>query len=166
MWLCGYVATRLLPLENCTPATYALGVETTDSNAEQLPVAMIGVGGFGAQTLQALLRCPRVKLVGLSDRDVSLAAAVGEELNVPAYSDNRSLLAETRPAAVFAAVPPTVAGDVLELCAFRHIHLWKEMPLARTLEEAAAFVRRADQAGIKFAIGTQRRFTDTYRHAD
>jgi len=155
----------LAPLENRASWPYALGVETNDAKQEPLSVAMIGVGGFGAQTLQALLRCPRVKLVGLADRDETLAARMGAELNVPAYSDNRSLLAETRPAAAFAAVPPGAAGGVLELCADRHIHLWKEMPLGRTLEEAAAFVRRAEQAGIKLAVGTQRRFAATYRRA-
>ncbi|MCL2700342.1 MAG: Gfo/Idh/MocA family oxidoreductase [Phycisphaerae bacterium] len=136
-----------------------------ESSVEQLPVAIIGAGGFGSQTLHALLNCPRVKLVGLADRDASLAARLGAECNVPAYGDNRSLLAETRPRAVFAAVPPAAAGDVLELCASRGIHLWKEMPLGRTIEEAAAFVRRAEQANIKLAVGTQRRFADTYRRA-
>jgi predicted dehydrogenase len=140
-------------------------VETNDVTREPLPVAMIGLGGFGAQTLRALTRCPLVRLVGLSDRDSSLAATLGAELGVPAYSDNRSLLAETRPVAVFAAVPPTAAPGVLELCADRRIHLWKEMPLGRNIEEAAAFVRRAEQAGIKFAVGTQRRFAATYRRA-
>jgi len=144
-------------------------VETNDATvkpaSEPLPVAMIGVGGFGAQTLHALLRCPLVKLVGLSDRDETLAARIGAEHNIPAYSDNRSMLAETRPAAVYATVPPAAGGDLLELCASRHIHLWKEMPLGRTIEEAAAFVRRAEQAGIKLAVGTQRRFAATYRRA-
>jgi len=132
---------------------------------EQLPVAMIGVGGFGGVTLQALVRCPSVRLVGLADKDAALAARAGEELGVPSYSDNRSLLAQTKPQAVFTAVPPAQAHEVIELCADRGIHVWKEMPLGRNIEEAAAFVRRADKAGIKLAIGTQRRFAATYRRA-
>ena len=130
-----------------------------------LPVAVIGVGGFGRLTLQALMQSELVKVVGLADKDPSAASRAAQEAGVPAFTDNRSLLAEARPQAVFLAVPPMAAPDLVVACAERGIHLWKELPLARNLPEAVAMVRRMQQAGLKLAVGTQRRFALGYRRA-
>jgi len=72
-------------------------------------------------------------------------------------------LAERRPRAVFLATPPMASGELLAACADRGIHVWKEMPLARDLAEAVAMLRLMDKAGLKFAVGTQRRFAFGYR---
>ena len=133
--------------------------------SKPLPVALIGAGGFGAMTLSALQRARGVKLVGLADRDGAVAAQAGAAAKVPFYTDNRSLLAETHPVAAFLCVPPMSAGDLLEECAQRGIHVWKEMPLARSLAEAVGWVHVMDKAGLKFAVGTQRRFAIGYRSA-
>ena len=135
------------------------------SSDERLPVAVVGLGTFGRLTVQALASSSIVRLVGLADRDRTLAERTGREVGVPAYSDNRHLLAESRPAAVFLSVPPMEAGEILFACAERSIHVWKELPLGRNLEEAVALVRRMEKAHLKFAIGTQGRFAPGYRRA-
>ncbi|MDY6914149.1 MAG: Gfo/Idh/MocA family oxidoreductase [Planctomycetota bacterium] len=134
-------------------------------SSDPLPVVVIGIGGFGGFTLQAIRRSRIVKLVGLSDKNAELAQAAGRDAGVPAYTDNRSLLAETRPQAAYLAVPPKAAADLLAACAERGIHVWKELPLGRNLAEGVAMARRMDSAGLKFAIGTQRRFAVGYRRA-
>ncbi len=128
-------------------------------------VAMIGVGGFGRWTLQALQQSPAVRLVGLFDREPTIAEQAGQETGAAAYTDARRLLAETRPAAVFLAVPPHVCGDLIELCVKQGIHVWKELPLGRNLEEAARFVQQMDAAGLLLSVGTQRRFAPGYHEA-
>lgn len=133
--------------------------------SDPLPVAVIGVGGFGRWTLNALRETPAANVVGLSDVDHRVADRAGRETGILAYSDNRSLLAETRPQAVFLATPPTAAPEILSACAERGIHVWKELPLARNLDEGVAMVRLMDQAKLKLAVGTQRRFSATYRRA-
>ncbi len=130
-----------------------------------LPVAVIGVGGVGRWTLQALLQSDLVQVVGLSDRDPTVAERAGREAGVAGYGDNRSLLAETRPAAVYLAVPPPAAPDLLAACCERGIHVWKELPLARSLDEGLAMVRLMGEGGLKLAVGTQRRFALGYRRA-
>ncbi|MFW6062028.1 MAG: Gfo/Idh/MocA family protein [Planctomycetota bacterium] len=138
------------------------------TSGDPIKVAAIGVGGFGRWTLQALhalARVGEVELVGLSDRAPRIAAEAGQEMGVPHFSDNRSLLAETRPEIAFVAVPPMVAPDVIALCAERGVHVWKELPLARNLDEAAAIVRRMEDASLKLAVGTQWRFAAGYRRA-
>jgi predicted dehydrogenase len=132
---------------------------------ESLPVVVIGVGGFGRWTLQALRQSPVVEVVGVSDRDPVVADEAARTFGLPAYSDNRSLLAETRPKAAYLAVPPMAAAEPINLCAGRGVHVWKEPPLGRNLDEAVAFVRRMEKARLKLAVGTQRRFAAGYRRA-
>ena len=138
---------------------------TQDQAKDALAAAVIGVGGFGRWTLAALRASPAVRVVGVSDRDPSVAEQAVRGTDIPHYGDNRSLLAETRPAAVYLAVPPPAAADLVELCAQRGVHLWKEMPLGRNLDEAVALVRLMEKAKLKFAVGTQRRFAVGYRRA-
>jgi UDP-N-acetyl-2-amino-2-deoxyglucuronate dehydrogenase len=132
---------------------------------EPLPVAVIGAGGFGSKTLRALASMDSVRLVGVSDRRGDVVERAAREAGTAAFTDNRSLLAEGRPEAVFVAVPPPAAGDILSACAKRGIHVWKELPLARNIGEGAAFVRQMEDAGVAFAVGTQRRFAAGYRRA-
>ena len=115
--------------------------------------------------LAALARSDLVKVVGISDKDTRVADRVSADAGVPGYNDNRRLLAETRPAAAFLCVPPTPAAELISACADRGIHVWKDLPLARNLDEGVAMVRRMEEAGLKFAIGTQRRFAVGYRRA-
>ena len=132
---------------------------------EPLPVAVIGVGGVGASTLAAVRQSELMRLVGLADTDPGVAQRAGNETGAPAYTDNRSLLAETRPAAVFLALPPGAAAEVIPSCVDRGIHIWKELPLARNLGEGVAMTDLAEGAGLKLAVGTQRRFARGYAHA-
>ncbi|MFP4107408.1 MAG: Gfo/Idh/MocA family protein, partial [Phycisphaerae bacterium] len=130
-----------------------------------LRVAVIGVGGFGRATVEALAGVDCVELVGVADRNGKAAAQIGQDFGVRSYTDNRSVLAETGPEAVFLAVPPMVAPDLVAECAKRGIHVWRELPLGRNLDEAVSLVRLMDKAKLKFAVGTQRRFASPYRRA-
>jgi predicted dehydrogenase len=135
------------------------------AHQDRLPVAVIGVGGCGSMTLQALGKSEAARVVGVSDLDRVAAERAGKAAGVPAFTDNRALLAQTRPAAVYVAVPPAEAPGVMLLCADHGVHVWKELPLARSLEEGAGLVARMDRAKLKLAVGTQRRFAAGYRRA-
>ncbi|MFP4055014.1 MAG: Gfo/Idh/MocA family protein [Phycisphaerae bacterium] len=132
---------------------------------EPLDVAVIGLGGVGERVINALVELECVRIAGVSDKDPTTAKQVGNRLGVPHYVDNRSMLAECRPSVAFVSVPSMAAPDIVAACAERKIHLWKQAPLARDLDEAHAMVKRMDQAGVKFAVGTHRRFAPGYRHA-
>ena len=135
------------------------------SSSSPLPVAVIGVGGLGELVLQGLLASREVKVVGVADRDARAAEQAAARAHLPAYSDNRSLLAETRPAAVYLATPPPAAAELIAACAERGICVWKAPPLARSLDEGIALTALMGKAGAKLAVGTQRRFAPGYRRA-
>jgi len=132
---------------------------------ERLRVVVIGVGGFGLEVLSGLIQSERVNVVGLSDKNPEVAQRVSAETGIVGYSDNRSLLVETKPAAAFLCVPPMAASELIATCADRGIHVWKDLPLARGLDEGVAMVQRMEAAGLKLAVGTQRRFGVGYRCA-
>lgn len=134
-------------------------------NSEKLPVAVIGLGSFGQQTLQALQASQQVEVVGLADRDPSVVEPLAGGLGIEPYTDIRSMLSQTRPKAVFLSTPPTANVELIATCAQRGIHVCKDAPLARNLTEGASMVRRMDDAGLKFVLGTPRRFMDSYRRA-
>ncbi len=131
----------------------------------QLPVVVVGVGGAGQLTLESLTALDDVEVVGVSDRNPELADQAAEQFGTQAYTDNRSLLVETRPAIAFLCLPPRFCPELVTLCAEQGTHVWKELPLARSLEEAAQMVSVMEQAKLKFAVGTQRRFSPPYRRA-
>jgi len=133
--------------------------------AKKLSVAVIGLGGFGRLTLRALLESDLTDVVGVADRNPRVVEEAADSLGLAAYTDNRLLLVEKRPQAVYLAVPPMAAPDLVEQCAKFGIHVWKEQPLGRNLEEALAMVRRMEKAKLKLAVGTQRRFAVGYRRA-
>jgi len=132
---------------------------------ESLRVAVVGIGGIGSATLQAAQQCQIVKLVGVGDKNPQLAKQAGQQANVPFFSDNRSLLAQARPEAIFLAVPPMNCAELISACAERGIAVWKEAPLGRNLNEAVAMVSLMEKADLPLAVGTQRRFSLGYRQA-
>ena len=134
-------------------------------NDSRIPVAVIGLGAFGRRTLKALQKCGNVEIVGVADKLSDVVQSVATDAGVEGYTDNRQMILKKKPAAVFIATPPMAWGDLLGFCAKNGVHVWKEAPLARNLAEAVNFVRLFEQAGLKLAVGTQRRFASSYRKA-
>ena len=143
-----------------------LAGERAESMGEKpLRGVLIGAGGFGAHTLEALGRCKLLKLAGVADRDPSTAAQAAAQAQCPAYTDNRRALVEPHPDVVFLTLPPVAAAEAIRLAAERHVHVWTGAPLARDLPEAVEMCRQTSAAGIKLALATQRRLCSNYRRA-
>ncbi len=130
-----------------------------------LRAALVGAGGFGSNALEALRHAERIELTGLSDRDRAVAEASAAEAGCPAYHDHRRLLVETRPEAVFLAIPPAPAAEVVRLAAKSNASVWQQAPLARNLPEAVELARMTGRSGARHVVAAQRRFMGTYRKA-
>lgn len=130
-----------------------------------LRAVLIGAGGFGAHTLEALGRSKLLEVAAVADRDASTASKAAAQAQCPAYTDNRRALVEPRPDVAFLALPPVAAAEAVRLAAERGVHVWTGPPLARNLPQAVEMCRQTRAAGIKLAVGTQRRFCSNYRRA-
>jgi predicted dehydrogenase len=133
-----------------------------DKSSSPLDVAVIGLGATGQAVFEALHAVAAARIVAVSDRDAHRAEEMGRRAGAAWYTDNRSLLAEARPQAVFVSVPPRQAVEVIGACAKRGIHVWKDIPLARSLDEGAAMVKRMEKASLVFSVGTRWRFEPGY----
>jgi len=129
---------------------------------EPLRVAVIGLGGFGRQALEAIACSKSVQLVGIVGRDQSAAQKAASVTGAPVYSDYRSCLAETRPVLVCLDVSPKAACELIGACARRGIHVWKSVPLARNLEEGVSMVKTMAEASLELTVATRRRFDECY----
>jgi predicted dehydrogenase len=127
-------------------------------------MAVIGLGSIGRRALEALRGVELIEVVGVADRRPEALDAAGLG-GLPAFTDHRSLLVQTRPHAVYVALPPMISPDVIALCARERIHAIVEPPFARNLTEGASMVRQMAAADLKLAVATKRRFMPTYRKA-
>ena len=132
---------------------------------ENIPVVVIGLGDFGYQTAEALKTCDSADLVAVCDCNQHKCEQIAKDLGVKSFTDPRQLILKTKPRGCFIATPPMVVPELLSICVKNNTSVWKEAPLGRNLEEAAEMVRQFKNAGLKLAVGTQRRFSETYLHA-
>jgi predicted dehydrogenase len=123
---------------------------------KKLRVAVIGAGYFGARHAENLAAIEHADLVAVCDIDADRAAEVAASVGTEAISDHRSLF--DRVDAVSVATPTashrSIAGDFLA----RGISVLLEKPMSRTLEEADALIRLAEENGAVLQIGHLERF--------
>jgi predicted dehydrogenase len=127
-------------------------------------MGIIGLNTQGREHLAAALRHPGVEIVALCDTDEGrlreAATLVGP--NVTYFKDFGALLESGVVEAVVVAVPHHLHCDITRAAARRGVHLLKEKPLGRTLQEAQAIAAEARHGGIVLQTGVQRRHHATY----
>ena len=113
-----------------------------------------GVLGTGhwARTVHAaaLAEHPTAELVGVWGRDLAKAEEVGEEFEVPGFSDLAALLGQVDAVAI--AVPPSVQVGLVEQGAAAGKHLLLEKPIGLSLDEADRVVAAVRFAGVASVV--------------
>jgi predicted dehydrogenase len=130
-----------------------------------ISAVVIGLGSSGIRMIDAIQQADGVCLQAVVDQNRRQAEQTGRQFGLEFDTDPRQIILNHKPDVVFLATPPMAWPELLDLCASRGVSVWKETPLARNLEEGAAFYRRFNKAGLQLAVGTQRRFLDTYIRA-
>lgn len=108
--------------------------------------------------VEALQSCERVDLIALADRDADLAKQRAAELGVEGYDDYRSLVVEQPMEVLFVSAPPFACQEHLKLAASRGIHVWRETPLARTVQEAVDLLESFESHGAHLTVCRSWRF--------
>ena len=123
-----------------------------------IKAAVIGVGSMGRHHARMYNELNGVELVAVADADGERAEEISRRYKIRPYTDYREMLNREGPDLVSVAVPTEfhyqVALEVIE----RGVHLLIEKPIASTVEEAKEIIRRADQRGLKLAVGHVERF--------
>ncbi|MDR3707972.1 MAG: Gfo/Idh/MocA family oxidoreductase [Capsulimonadaceae bacterium] len=133
---------------------------------EGLRIGIIGAGGFARTHFILLSRMPDVHIVAACDTKENALRVAVEEFAVPGrYNDYRKLLEEADVDAVYVAVSPrAMFGITMDVIASGK-HVFAEKPLGSNIEQTRALVAAAETAGIKTAVGVNRRYCAVIRKA-
>ncbi len=134
---------------------------------ETIGIAVLGGGRIGARhALTVGRQTPGARLVGVADIDVSAAQrAVDAAGSGRATTHYDELLTDPEVQAVVVATPTDTHATIMVEAAQAGKHVFCEKPIALTLEETYAAVRRVQQTGVLLQIGFNRRFDPPFVQA-
>lgn len=123
-------------------------------------LAVIGAGNIAAAHIDAILKLPNARLVGVASRTLDKAQALAERHGVKAYDSVDSAVADPEVQVVAVCTP---SGSHLEpaliaIAAGKHVVV--EKPLEVTVERARRLIDAADEAGVALATIFMSRFAD------
>lgn len=123
---------------------------------KKLRVGVIGAGYLGKFHAEKYARMDNVDLVGVVDKNRSLAENVARNYNARAYIDHKELLGKVDAASIVVSTPAhyAVSKDFLE----NDVDLLIEKPMTVTLEDADELIRIAESRGLIIQVGHLERF--------
>ncbi|MGC9469394.1 MAG: Gfo/Idh/MocA family protein [Anaerolineae bacterium] len=125
----------------------------------ELRAAVIGVGSMGRNHARVYDEISQTRLVGVADAVFQTAEAVGDKYGVPAYTDYRDLLEREHPDLLTVAVPTQHHLEVTVAALEAGSHVLVEKPIAATVEEGRAIIRKAQSLQRKLMVGHIVRFS-------
>ncbi|MDO3409256.1 inositol 2-dehydrogenase [Saccharibacillus sp. CPCC 101409] len=127
-------------------------------------VGIIGAGRIGRLHAEHLLRMPQFALRAIADPFAGGSLREWAEHNrVSVYGDGRELLDDPRVAAVFICTPTDSHADWIKRAAAAGKHIFCEKPVSRSREETEQALRAAEEAGVVFQVGFNRRMDPSFR---
>ena len=125
-----------------------------------------GLIGLGNQTmgdhLPGIKEAQFASLEAVCDTNAELAQKVGNEHNLRYYSSVSDMLSSEELDFVVVAVPHNEYPRIIEEVSKKGVHILKEKPFARTLDEANHFLKLSQDNNIQIMTTLQRRFNPIY----
>jgi predicted dehydrogenase len=109
--------------------------------------------------------CPRARLVAAADVVEDKLEAFCQRWDIPRrYRDYRELIEAEQPEIVSVTTRPGTHREIVVFAAEHGVKgIWCEKPLCCSLAEADAMVDACERNGVKFNLGTNRRYDPWYR---
>ncbi len=127
-------------------------------------VGVVGVGHLGAHHARIYAEILGCRLAGVVDVCEERAAAVGESLGVPYFTDLDRFVAECRLDAASVVVPTSLHYDVARALMDRGIHVLIEKPVTTRVEQAEELLRLAGKNHLVLQVGHVERFNSAVQH--
>src|SRR5438876_5264118 len=124
--------------------------------SDKVPVGVIGVGEYGSNHARQLKEVRAAELIGVYDLNLDRAQTIAEELGTRAFGSADELLDAVQAASV--VIPTARHRETVSLAFERGVDVLVEKPIARTVEEADALIRQAEEAGRILQVGHVERF--------
>src|SRR6202012_5412692 len=116
-------------------------------------VAVIGAGKMGISHLSILGAHPGAEVVGVCDTSKMVTDFIQKYSKIPCFADTGKLLAETKPDAVFVAVPTKFHYGMIKEIMEKGIHVFGEKPLCLTPDQGMELVRIAEARKLLTQVG-------------
>lgn len=138
-----------------------------DAEARPYGVLQIGAGGAGTAHMRVVSANPDCRLVAVADVSEAARAAATEQFDVPSYADYRELLERHAAEADIAivVVPHDVYPEVIEAVVDSGLHILKEKPFARNLDDALKMESVLERHRGVYMTSGQRLFGPAYQAA-
>jgi phthalate 4,5-cis-dihydrodiol dehydrogenase len=133
-----------------------------------IPKLKIGVAGLGrafSLMLPAFTQDPRVRLVAGADPRPQARSKFEADFGARAFDSVEDLTAAADVDVVYVATPHEMHAAHACLAASRGKHVLVEKPMALSLEECAAMIAAARQAGVQLIVGHSHSFDAPVLHA-
>ena len=125
--------------------------------------AIIGLGHQSiGNYLPGLMDSRFAQLKAVCDVDEAKTSEIANKFAVTGYTDYRKLIEYEPLDFLIVATPHDVYKDVIELACQKGIHILKEKPFARTIQEGLYFNKLCSKSGIHLMTTLQRRFNPIY----
>ncbi len=125
-------------------------------NKPNTKVAVIGVGHMGRYHVGVYSEMADVDLVGVVDRDKSLAERTAADYRTDAYTDYSDIFDKAE--AVSIAIPTAQHYDVAKACLLAGLHCLVEKPISNDLKKAEELFEIADKKNLALHVGHVERF--------
>ena len=108
---------------------------------------------------------PEIELRAFADVVEEKARSLAERYGAPrTYTDSREMLERERPEIVSLCTRPGGRAEIVEFAASSGVRaIYCEKPLCASMEEADRIVAACEAHGVKFNLGTNRRFLPSYQ---
>jgi len=124
----------------------------------KLNTAILGINSAGLILLQASEAVDCLEIQAVADKDTNLAEKIAGQYKCAAYDDYRQLIIQNQLDCLLVAAPMHSCDEYVRMAIKKKFNVLKMAPTARDFEEAAEFVRLAEEQNIQFAVGNPSRF--------
>ena len=129
----------------------------------KIKVGVIGMGRFGELHAATYKKIEGAELIAVSSRKPDHVKAMGEKYGAKPYTDYLQLLKDPDVEAVSISVPPGVQKEIAIEAMGAGKHVLMEKPIAITIEDADAIVKKAKETGVVAMVGYVERFNPSLR---
>jgi len=129
----------------------------------KLKTAVLGLDDAAAKLLlKAASQIDLFDVQAVADKNTKLAEEIAKEYKCASYDDYRQLIIQNQFDCLLVAAGLYSCDEYIRSAMKKKFNILKLAPPARDFEEAAVFVRLAEDENIKFAVANPSRFADTF----
>jgi predicted dehydrogenase len=127
----------------------------------KLKTAVLGLDDKGRLLLEAASKIDYFVIAAVADKDATLAESTGYKYKCEHYDDYRQLIMQNQFDCLLVAAGIHSCDEHIKMAMKKKTNVLKLAPPARNFQEAAEFVRLAEDENIKFAVANPRRFAQS-----